>query len=162
VCRGGRCTLRAAARRARLPTWRAGQAPAHPEPKTPAWKDPAWRATRAQLLAREAARTSRAEEVMIHYGQQAPGLDCQLGGQGRLLHIRSPRLPLGELQLGERQGSCSEPTRLRARHVQGGLLYTTGRGQSSQAADLKSRTGSNASGSWTSAWGAPPWEVTGR
>ncbi len=32
----GHGTLRAVARRARLPTWRTGPAPAHPEPETPA------------------------------------------------------------------------------------------------------------------------------
>ncbi len=54
---------------------------------------------RAPRRAHKAARTSCAEEVVVHYGPRAVGPGCRLGGQGRLLRIRSPRRQLGDFSL---------------------------------------------------------------
>jgi hypothetical protein len=46
---------------------------------------------------------------MLHYGLCTVWPGCQLGGQGLLRSIRSPRRQLGELQLGERQDVVVSP-----------------------------------------------------
>ncbi len=51
----------------------------------------------------------RTEDVIRHYGLWPPGLAGQLGGQGRLQRILSPRRQLEKLQLGELQNLVASP-----------------------------------------------------
>ncbi len=51
----------------------------------------------------------RTEDVIRHYGLWPPGLAGQLGGQGRLQRILSPRRQLEKFQLGELQDVAASP-----------------------------------------------------
>ncbi len=62
--------MQAEAAWASLPTWGTRQTLAHQEPETPAWGAPFWRATRELQRAHEAARMSRAKEVISGYSGQ--------------------------------------------------------------------------------------------
>ncbi len=100
ACRGGHDTLRAAGARARLPTWRTGKAPAHQEPETPARRAPAWRAARELQRAHEAARTSCAGGVTVHYRPWPVEPGCRLEEQDRFQCIRVLDVSLGSSTLG--------------------------------------------------------------
>ncbi len=124
------------ASRTRLPTWGRGQAPAHPEPETPARRlQPGERkdvAASPQGCAHVVCRGGRSALLAADRRARLPA--WRTGPEPAHLELETParRLPLGDLQ-----DVAASPWRLRERCVPRRSWYTTGRGPSADLEDKK-------------------------
>ncbi len=147
--------------------------------------DSSLESTWTSLRVREAARTSRTREVVVHHGPQTtgpgcrlgrtedvvrhyglsrlpPGLAGRLGGQGQLRRSRSPRHQLEKLQLWGLQDLAASPRGVAHVVCRARSRYITGSGPSSSAADLGDRASSCASGARDASGETPAWKSPGQ